>query len=232
MAADMVVRATSPPGRRLIRTASSPMPGRVLADARQGVQRQQRVYLAAQARAVDQGQRPDAGGVGQRQAQGDRAAGGVAGQIQRRPGAGGGEERGHEGRQVGAGSVTVAGGAALAVTGQAQRQDPAGPGQGRDDPPPAGRALLVPVQQQQRRPGTGLQILSVHPVDRDPAIMNNDLSPGPGPGRIRSGLRQGSHRGLRVAAHPRERLLPSQGAGSGTWSRRCTPGWLNEPPPA
>jgi hypothetical protein len=34
-----------------------------LADARQSVQRQERVHLAAQGRAVDQGQRPDAGGV-------------------------------------------------------------------------------------------------------------------------------------------------------------------------
>ena len=61
-----------------------------LADARQGVHRQQRVHLAAQARAVDQGQRPDGGRVGQRQTQRDRAAGGVADQVDRCLGADGG----------------------------------------------------------------------------------------------------------------------------------------------
>ena len=68
-----------------------------LADARQGVHRQQRVHLAAQARAVDEGQRPDAGGVGQRQPQGDRAAGGVTDQVDRCLDADGGQERGYEG---------------------------------------------------------------------------------------------------------------------------------------
>ena len=90
------------------------------------------------------------------------------------------EESGHERCQVGAGSVTVGSGPAFAVTGQAQRQYPVGPGEGGDDPPPAGSALLVPVQEEQRRSGAGFQILGFHPVDRDPAIMKNDLSPGPG----------------------------------------------------
>jgi hypothetical protein len=138
------------------------------------------VDLGAQARAVDEGQRPDAGGIGQRQTQGDRAAGGVTDQVQRRLGADGGEERSYERGQVSAGSVTVGGGAALAVTGQAQRQYLVGPGEGRDDPAPAGRALLVPVQEKQQRSGAGLQILGFYPVDRDPAIMKNGPPPGPG----------------------------------------------------
>jgi hypothetical protein len=162
-----------------------------LADDRQGVQRQQRVHLAAQARAVDQGQRPDAGRVGQREPQRDRAARGVSDHVERFLSADGGQERGHEGGQVGAGSVTGGNGAAVAVTGQARRQDPVGPGEGGHDPPPAGRALLVPVQEKQQRPGAGLQILGFHPVDRDPAIMNNDLPPGPGGDRCRRGLRKG-----------------------------------------
>ena len=85
---------------------------------RQGVQRQERVHLTAQARAVDERQRSDAVGVGQRQTQGDRAAGGVANQIKRCLGADGGQEHGHERCQVGAGSVTVGSGPALTVTGQ------------------------------------------------------------------------------------------------------------------
>ena len=162
-----------------------------LADNRQGVQRQQRGHLAAQARAVDQGQRPDPGGVGERETQRDRAAGGVADQVDRFLGADGGEERGHEGSQVSARSVTAGGGTAVAVTRQAQRQYPVGPGESGHDPPPAGRALLVPVQEKQQRSGTGLQILRFHPVDRDPAIMNNGLPPCPGLRRSRRGLRKG-----------------------------------------
>jgi len=151
------------------------------------------VHLAAQARAVDQGQRPDPGGIGQRQTQRDRAAGGVADQVQRCLCADGGAERGHEGRQVGAGSAPADRGTALAVTGQAQRQDPAGPGQGGDDPPPAGRALLMPVQEEQHRSGASLQVLGLHPVDRDPAIMDNGLPPGLGLRRSGRGVSEGIH---------------------------------------
>jgi hypothetical protein len=59
--------------------------------------------------------------------------------------------------------VTAGHGAALAVTGQAQRQYPAGPGEGGDDPPPTGRALLVPVQEKQGRPGAGFEVLGSTP---------------------------------------------------------------------
>ena len=186
MAADMVVRARSPPGMRLIMTASSPMTGRV-SSARSGCTSRPRPALSTRVRVSD------AGWVGQRETQGDRAAGGVADQVERWPGADGEEERGHEGCQVGTGSVTAGNGAALAVTGQAQRQYPVGPGEGGDDPPPAGRALLVPVQEEQRRSGAGFQILGFHPVDRDPTIMKNGLHPGLGLRRSRRGLREGSH---------------------------------------
>ena len=89
--------------------------------------------------------------------------------------------------------MTVGSGAAFAVTGQAQRQYPVGPGEGGDDPPPAGRALLVPVQEEQRRSGAGFHILGFHPVDRDPVIMKNNFFPGLGLRRSRRMPREGSH---------------------------------------
>ena len=37
-------------------------------------------------------------------------------------------------------------------------------------------ALLVPVQQQQRRPGPGLQVLGVRPVHGDPTVVDGELA--------------------------------------------------------
>jgi len=53
------------------------------------------------------------------------------------------------------------------VAGQAQREYPVGAGKGGDDPSPARRALLVSVQQQERRPGAGLEVLGCESVDGD-----------------------------------------------------------------
>ena len=134
-----------------------------LADDRQGVQGQQGVDLPAEAGAVDQGQRSDALWVGHGQAQRDRSACGVPDHVERRLDVEGVEERGHERGQVAAGGVPVGQRGGVAVTGQAQGEYPVGAGEGGDDPSPAGGALLVPVQQQQRRTGSGLQVLGVVP---------------------------------------------------------------------
>ncbi len=86
----------------------------------------------------------------------------------------------HGGEAVGVfdvGQVPAIGEHRQPAVGQAQCQYPVGPGEGRDHPPPAGSALLVPVQQEQQRSGAGFQILGFHPVDRDPAIMKNGLPP-------------------------------------------------------
>jgi hypothetical protein len=89
------------------------------------------------------------------------------------------EKASHERSQVtGRGVATDRRGAA-SMTGQAQRQHPMCPGQGRDHPPPAGRALLVTVQQQQRRTSTGLQVLGTQPIYHDPTVSNSQLAPVP-----------------------------------------------------
>jgi hypothetical protein len=148
---------------------------RQFADDREGVQGEQGVDLTAQARAVDQGQGAHSGGVGQGQAQYDRTAHGVPDQVQR-PDPEGVEEVGDERGEVAARGVAVDRWGAVAVAGQAQGQHPMGTGEHGDHPAPTGRALLVAVQQQQRRPGPGLQILKVHPVHQHPTVGDDELA--------------------------------------------------------
>jgi hypothetical protein len=100
----------------------------------------------------------------------------VSDQVQGRVDVEGVEERGHEAGQIAAGSVVAYGGVGFAMAGQAQREHSVGAGQCGDDPSPAGGALLVPVQQQQRRPGTGLQVLGVHPLHGDPTVVDDELA--------------------------------------------------------
>ena len=140
---------------------------RQLAEDRQGDQGEEGVDGAPEASAIDQGQRSHPPRVGQGQAQGDRTAHGVSDQVER-PNSEGVEEAGHEGGQVAAWGVATDRRGAVSVTGQAQGQHPMCPGEGRDNPPPTGRALLVAVQQQQRRPSPGLQVLGAHPIHGDP----------------------------------------------------------------
>ena len=65
---------------------------------------------------------------------------------------------------------------AVPVAGQAQGQYPMCQGEDGQHPPPAGRALLVAVQQQQWRAGPGLQILQRHPGHADPTVLNGDAN--------------------------------------------------------
>ena len=148
--------------------ASSPMTGRV-ARASRGL------HVTAQAGAVDQGQGLHPSRVGQGQAQGDRTTHRVPDHMQRLD-VDGVEEVGHERGQVGARGVAADCGGAVAVAGQAQGQHPMRPGEDGQHPPPARRALLVAVQQQQWRAGPGLQILQLHPVHADPTVLNGDAN--------------------------------------------------------
>jgi len=168
IAADMDVRCT-------VSARQAADHDRRLADARQGVQGEQGVDVAAQTSAVDQGQCADPLRLGQGQAQGDRTADGVADHMQR-PDPHGVEEVDHERGQVGPRGVATHRGCAVPVAGQAQGQHPMGPGEHGGDPPPAGRALLVAVQQQQRRPGPGLQVLKAHRVHQDPTVVYDDVN--------------------------------------------------------
>jgi hypothetical protein len=93
-----------------------------------------------------------------------------------RPDPQGVEEVGHERGQVGPRGVATHRRCAVPVAGQAQRQHPMGPCKHGGNPAPAGRALLVAVQQQQRRPGPGLQVLKVHRVHQDPTVVYDELS--------------------------------------------------------
>jgi len=114
---------------------------------------------------------------GQRQPKHERTACGVSDQVQRRVDVEGVEERGHETGPVAVGGVVADGCGGFAVAGQAQREHPVGASKGGDDPSPTGGALLVPVQQQQHRPDTGLQVVGVHPVHADPTVVDGELVP-------------------------------------------------------
>jgi hypothetical protein len=138
---------------------------RQLADEGQCVHGQQGVHFAAEPGTVDQDQGLEAGRVGEGQPEGDGAAGGVSDHVQPTD-AEGVEKVGDERSGVAAGGVG-AGMRGVAVAGQAQREYAVGAGKGGDDPSPARRALLVSVQQQERRPGAGLEVLGCESVDGD-----------------------------------------------------------------
>ena len=166
IAADIVVRPRSPPGRRLSRIASSPTSGRV-STASSGCTSRPSPALSTRTRA-----RTRAGSVrASRRATG--AAGGVSDDVQRAD-AEDVEEGGDERGGVAAGCVGACGGHGFAVTGQAQRQHAVGPGEGGDHPPPARGALLVAVHQQQCRSGAGLQVLGGHTINGDTPVVDDD----------------------------------------------------------
>ena len=73
------------------------------------------MHLTSEPGAVDQGQRSDALGVGQRQPERERAARGVSDQAQRPVDVEGVEERGHEAGLIRAGVVVAVGRNGLAV---------------------------------------------------------------------------------------------------------------------
>ena len=197
-----------------------------LADDRQGVQGEQRVDVAAQTGAVDQGQGAYPGRVGQGQAQGDRTAHGVPHHVQR-PDPEGVEEVGHERGQVPAGSVAGDRRGALAVAGQAQGQHPMGAGEHGQYPPPARGALLVAVQQQQRRPGPGLQVLQVHPVHDDPTVVNDELTLVLADGLGRNGPRADRHEAPLVRARRGHQPSRHRGPGQPSSPYGTSPGMLN-----
>ena len=148
--------------------ASSPMIG-------EGVEGEQGVHVASEAGAVDQGHGADARRVGQGQPQSDRSAGGVSDDVEWRSDAQCVEELGNEGGQVSAGGVGADREVALAMTGKAQRQHPVGLGEAGDDPPPTGGALFVAVQQQQRWPAAGLEVLGGCPGYIDSTVVQHEV---------------------------------------------------------